>query len=69
MLSRSLGQAGGGLRRQCGHQNRKLRKLHRRFVAGLQQPEALPMEAEPRKMCLRSTSQKVAQIHCQPPRN
>jgi hypothetical protein len=32
MLSRSLGQAGGSLRRLCGYQDIKLRKLHRGFA-------------------------------------
>jgi hypothetical protein len=48
---------------------KKLRKLHQRFAAGLQQPEVLPVEAEPGKVCLRSASRKTTQIHCQPPRN
>jgi hypothetical protein len=43
---------------------KKLRKLHRRFVAGLQQPEAIPVEAQSKEMCFRSTSREDAWIHC-----
>jgi hypothetical protein len=43
------------------------------FIEDLQvvfnMPEALPVEAEPRKMCLRGTGRKVTRIHYQPPRN
>jgi hypothetical protein len=41
MLSRSLGQARGGIRGRCGNQNGKFRKLHRRLTTGFQQPEAI----------------------------
>jgi hypothetical protein len=37
---------------------KKIRKLHRGFATSLQQPEALPVEAEPGKVCLPSTSRK-----------
>jgi hypothetical protein len=69
MLSRSLGQVGGSLCRRCGDQNRILRKLHRRFAAGLQQLEAIPVEAQSGEMCLQSTSREVTWIHYQPLRN
>jgi hypothetical protein len=54
MLSRSLGQVSRSL---CSADT------------GLQQPEAIPVEAQPREMCFRSTSREVTRIHCQPPRN
>ena len=52
MLSRSLGQESRSLCWWCGDQNRKLRKLHWRFAVGHQQPEAIPVEAQSRKMSL-----------------
>jgi hypothetical protein len=39
------------------------------FAAGLQQPEALLVEAEPRKVCLQSTTRKATLIHCESSRN
>jgi hypothetical protein len=49
MLNQALGQAGGSLRRRCGYQDRKLGKLHRGSATSLQQPKALPVEANPEK--------------------
>jgi hypothetical protein len=63
MLSQSLGQAHGGLRRRRGDQDEGLSKLHQQLIEGPQHHATLPLEDQPRQVRVRGPGRETARFH------